>query len=93
MSCPEKNVGILESNSFNMKNLDKLDKDLRSMVARREVLGPCYRLFYQKPLHLVRGNGARLFDADGTEYLDMYNNIPSIGHSNPVITEAVTQQL
>lgn len=91
MSCPEKNVGILESNSFDTNNLDKLDKDLRSMVARREVLGPCYRLFYQKPLHLVRGNGTRLFDADGTEYLDMYNNIPSIGHSNPVITEAVTQ--
>lgn len=45
MSCPEKNVGILESNSFNMNNLDKLDEGLRSMVARREVLGPCYRLF------------------------------------------------
>lgn len=93
MSWSEKNVGILESNSFNMNNLDKLDEDLRSIVARREVLGPCYRLFYQKPLHLVRGYGTRLFDADGTEYLDMYNNIPSIGHSNPVITEAVTQQL
>jgi 4-aminobutyrate aminotransferase-like enzyme len=89
----EENVGILESNSFNRKNIDKLDADLRQLVERRDALGPCYRLFYQEPLHLVRGCGTRLFDANGVEYLDMYNNIPSIGHSNPVITEAVTRQL
>lgn len=89
----EENVGILESNSFNMDDVGKLDPELGSLVRRREALGPCYRLFYQKPLHLVRGKGCRLFDADGTEYLDMYNNIPSIGHSNPVVTEAVTRQL
>lgn len=93
MSQSEENVGILESNSFNINNLDSLDDDLRPLVARRKVLGPCYRLFYQKPLHLVRGKGTRLFDVDETEYLDMYNNIPSIGHSNPVITKAVTKQL
>lgn len=93
MSQSEENVGILESNSFNVNNLDSLDDDLRPLVARRKVLGPCYRLFYQKPLHLVKGKGTRLFDVDETEYLDMYNNIPSIGHSNPVITEAVTKQL
>lgn len=90
---PQENVGILESNSFSMSNLPSLTGELHDLVARREVLGPCYRLFYQKPLHLVRGEGTRLFDADGTEYLDMYNNIPSIGHSNPVVTEAVTAQL
>lgn len=89
----EENVGILESNSFSMDNLDTLKGDLHDLVARREVLGPCYRLFYQKPLHLVEGHGTRLFDADGTEYLDMYNNIPSMGHSNPAVTEAVTKQL
>lgn len=89
----KENVGILESNSFNMANLDALSGELQSLVARREALGPCYRLFYQKPLHLIRGKGTRLFDADGTEYLDMYNNIPSMGHSNPYVTEAVTEQL
>ena len=70
-----------------------MDGELKGLVARREVLGPCYRLFYQRPLHLVRGRGTRLFDADGVEYLDMYNNIPSMGHSNPAVTEAVTRQL
>lgn len=89
----KENVGILDSNSFDMHNLSQLEGETKQLVARRTVLGPCYRLFYQKPLHLVKGKGTRLFDADGTEYLDMYNNIPSIGHSNPVITEAVTKQL
>lgn len=93
MSQQSEDVGILESNSFDVANLDSLKGDLHDLVARRKVLGPCYRLFYQKPLHLVRGVGTRLFDADGVEYLDMYNNIPSIGHSNSVITEAVTKQL
>lgn len=93
MGCKSEDVGILESNSFNVANIDSLEGDLKSLVERRAVLGPCYRLFYQKPLHLVRGKGTRLFDADGTEYLDMYNNIPSMGHSNPAITEAVTGQL
>ena len=92
MSTSEE-CGIMESNSFNMDNLDTLDGELHDLVARRKVLGPCYRLFYQHPLHLVRGRGTRLFDADGTEYLDMYNNIPSMGHSNPAITEAVTRQM
>lgn len=86
-------VGILSSNSFNMDNLDTLTGDLHDLVARRKVLGPCYTLFYQKPLHLVRGRGCRLFDADGTEYLDMYNNIPSIGHANPQVNEAVYEQM
>lgn len=92
MSTSEE-CGIMESNSFNMDNLDTLGGELHDLVARRKVLGPCYRLFYQHPLHLVRGRGTRLFDADGTEYLDMYNNIPSMGHSNPAITEAVTRQM
>lgn len=93
MSSRKENVGILESNSFDMSKLDALHGELHDLVARREVLGPCYRLFYQEPLHLVKGRGTRLFDADGIEYLDMYNNIPSMGHSNPAITEAVTKQL
>lgn len=93
MAQNTEDVGIMNSNSFDVANIDSLEGNLRSLVERREVLGPCYRLFYQKPLHLVKGVGTRLFDADGTEYLDMYNNIPSMGHSNPKITEAVTNQL
>lgn len=87
------NIGGFDLNSFSNSNMDALPGELKTLVERRKVLGPCYHLFYQVPLHLVRGKGTRLFDADGVEYLDMDNNIPSIGHSNPVVTEAVTKQL
>ncbi|PAU69785.1 4-aminobutyrate aminotransferase [Bifidobacterium italicum] len=56
------------------------------------MLGPAYRLFYRNPVHLVRGRGARLWDADGTEYLDVYNNVASVGHANPRVVDAMTRQ-
>ncbi len=84
---------IMDSNSFKPEDLDGLDERTRALVERRAVLGPSYRLFYHRPLNLVRGEGTRLFDADGVEYLDAYNNIPSLGHSHPAVQEAVSRQL
>ena len=37
---------------------------------RRRALAPAYELFYDEPIHLVRGEGVWLFDADGRRYLD-----------------------
>jgi 4-aminobutyrate aminotransferase-like enzyme len=63
------------------------------MLARRErLLGPAYRLFYDEPLHLVRGEGTWLFDAAGRRYLDMYNNVPHVGHCHPRVVEAICTQ-
>ncbi len=77
IDCKSEDVGILESNSFNVANIDSLEGDLKSLVERRAVLGPCYRLFYQKPLHLVRGKGTRVLSMPTVaEYLDMYNDVP-----------------
>ena len=61
--------------------------------ARQRVLGPAYRLFYDKPVHLVRGQGTRLYDADGQSYLDAYNNVASVGHCHPHVIDSVTRQL
>ena len=64
------------------------------LIAWRDAaLGGAYRLFYQRPVEFVRGEGVYLYDADGNAYLDAYNNVPSVGHSHPRITEAVTRQL
>lgn len=72
----------------------KLSPADRKLVERRErVLGKPYRLFYHKPIHPVRAEGAHLFDADGHDYLDAYNNVPAVGHSNPQVQAAVAQQL
>lgn len=84
---------IMDSNSFKPEYLEELDDHTRSLVERRAVLGPSYRLFYHHPINLVRGKGTKLYDADGAEYLDVYNNIPSLGHSHPAVQEAVSKQL
>ncbi|GAA4013413.1 aspartate aminotransferase family protein [Streptomyces plumbiresistens] len=63
------------------------------LAARRDrVLSASYRLFYSDPVHLVRGEGVWLYDADNRRYLDAYNNVPSVGHGNPRVVEAMTQQ-
>ncbi len=59
---------------------------------RRRVLGPAYRLFYSEPVHLVRGEGVHLFDADGNDYLDVYNNVPCVGHCHPRVVAALSEQ-
>lgn len=68
-------------------------RDETSLLERRaRVLGPAYRLFYDRPLHLVRGQGARVWDAEGREYLDAYNNVPSVGHCHPRVVAALSGQ-
>ncbi len=59
---------------------------------RYRVLGRGSPLFYDKPLHLVRGEGVWLFDADGRRYLDAYNNVPHVGHCHPRVVEAIARQ-
>ena len=55
-------------------------------------MGPAYRLFYDEPVHLERGEGVYLFDRDGRRYLDCYNNVASVGHCHPRVVEALTRQ-
>lgn len=70
-----------------------LDASTRDLVDRREaVLSPGYRLFYANPVEFVRGAGTKLYTRDGTEYLDVYNNVPSVGHSHPRVTAAIAHQ-
>lgn len=65
----------------------------QALVERRaRVLGPAYRLFYDTPLHPVRGEGVWLYDADGKRYLDAYNNVASVGHCHPHVVEAIARQ-
>lgn len=59
----------------------------------RRLLGPAYRLFYDDPIHLVKGKGVWLYDIDGRKYLDMYNNVPHVGHCHPYVVDAVYQQM
>ena len=46
-------------------------------------------------LALVRGRGARVWDADGKEYVDLLGGIAvnALGHAHPALVDAVTTQL
>lgn len=62
------------------------------LAKRTELLGGSYRLFYERPVHFVRGEGVWLYDADGLPYLDTYNNVASVGHCHPHVVAAIAQQ-
>lgn len=63
------------------------------LAQRREaVLGPNVPTFYDDPVHLVRGEGVWVWDADGRKYLDCYNNVPHVGHCHPHVVDAITRQ-
>ncbi|MRN79923.1 aminotransferase class III-fold pyridoxal phosphate-dependent enzyme, partial [Brucella sp. 10RB9210] len=65
----------------------------QELIARRErLLGRNMSLFYQDPVHLVKGEGVWLWDADGRKYLDCYNNVPHVGHCHPRVVEAICRQ-
>jgi acetylornithine/succinyldiaminopimelate/putrescine aminotransferase len=46
------------------------------------------------PLALVRGLGSRVWDADGTEYVDLTAGwgVTCLGHCHPLLVEAITEQ-
>jgi 4-aminobutyrate aminotransferase-like enzyme len=81
------------ANAFSTDDFARLSEEEQALIARRErVLGPAYRLFYERPIHFVRGEGVWLYDADGQAYLDAYNNVASVGHGNRKVLEAIGAQ-
>ena len=81
-------------NAFDAARGGDLPPETAELIRRRDrALGPGYRLFYDHPVSFARGAGAYLYDPEGNAYLDAYNNVPSVGHSHPHVTEAVTRQL
>ena len=59
---------------------------------RARLMGPNVPTFYRQPVHLVRGQGVWVWDADGKQYLDCYNNVPHVGHCHPRVVQAICDQ-
>ena len=67
--------------------------ETRALLDRRaRLLGPNVPTFYDDPVHLVKGAGVWLWDAEGRRYLDCYNNVPHVGHCHPKVVEAICTQ-
>src|ERR1700761_4046316 len=81
-------------NGFDPSDTSLLSDSQRLQVDRRAtLLGPAYRLFYRRPVEVCRGSGVFLYDREGNEYLDAYNNVASIGHAHPRVVDAVSKQM
>ncbi|HVX78968.1 MAG TPA: aspartate aminotransferase family protein [Bradyrhizobium sp.] len=85
---------ILALNAFDRDRLEALDRDLRRAVDRRmRLFGSGSVLFYEQPLRMERAEGVWMYDIEGRRYLDLYNNVPSVGHSHPRVVEAIRRQV
>jgi 4-aminobutyrate aminotransferase-like enzyme/Ser/Thr protein kinase RdoA (MazF antagonist) len=82
--CPDPNV---------LLKLAALSADHHALVQGRPHIGPSVKTSYRVPLEISRGWKQYLFDSRGRRYLDGYNNVPHVGHSHPVVAEAVAAQM
>ena len=64
-----------------------------TLATRRALLGKNLSISYQRPLKIVRGWMQHLYDDTGRAYLDVYNNVPLVGHSHPRVVKAAQAQL
>ena len=81
-------------NSFDPSQINQLSDRARKFVDRRaHLLGPAYRLFYSNPVEFTRATDVFMYDTDGNEYLDAYNNVVSVGHGHPHVIEAIAEQM
>lgn len=81
------------ANGFNPVDVANVRSADRVHIERRQrLLGPAYRLFYREPVTFTRGKGVYLYDREGNEYLDAYNNVASLGHGHHRVVEAIHRQ-
>ena len=65
------------------------------LVARHKAALPEWiALYYERPMELVRGEGFRVWDSEGNEYLDFFGGIVTTisGHAVPEVVEAIREQ-
>jgi 4-aminobutyrate aminotransferase-like enzyme/Ser/Thr protein kinase RdoA (MazF antagonist) len=88
--CPDPNWLLGIANTQMQK---KTATAAETLTARRAVLGRNLSVSYQQPLKIVRGWMQYLYDETGRAFLDVYNNVPLVGHSHPRVVRAAQEQL
>jgi 4-aminobutyrate aminotransferase-like enzyme len=89
-------TGTIDLNMVNAYIPGRADvgPETAATIGRRDrLLGPAYRLMYERPLHIVKGEGAWLIDGSGRRFLDIYNNVTSLGHCHPRVVDAICRQV
>jgi 4-aminobutyrate aminotransferase-like enzyme/Ser/Thr protein kinase RdoA (MazF antagonist) len=60
---------------------------------RRRLIGRNVSVAYHDPIKVSRGWMQYLFDDQGRQYLDGYNNVPHVGHAHPHVVQAAARAL
>ncbi len=85
--CPPR-IGSQTESSPNHERLAP-----QAIIQKRERnLSKALSLSYENPLHIVRGQGQFLYDAQGVAHLDCVNNVCHVGHSHPRVVAALAGQ-
>ena len=87
--CPDSNLILrIPESLFPEPKMTRED----ILELRTKYIGRPLGVSYRKPLSIVRGFMQYLYDENGREYLDIRNNVPHVGHSNPRIVKVLSQQ-
>ena len=74
-----------------------LDRALRTIPLGTQTFSKSHTQYPRgvSPFFVERGEGSRIWDVDGNEYIDFSNSLAAVtlGYSDPDVTEAVTRQL
>ena len=87
--CPNPNLIFKEEFPISEKDVNQFD----IVKFRENHLGKGLSLSYDKPLHIVRGEGVYLIDIEGRKYLDTVNNVNHVGHQHAKVVEAGQRQM
>lgn len=68
-------------------------EDDDTLALRERVLADVQEHYYARPPRIERGWREFLADVDGRVYLDMVNNVASVGHAHPRVVEAANRQM
>jgi 4-aminobutyrate aminotransferase-like enzyme/Ser/Thr protein kinase RdoA (MazF antagonist) len=87
--CPDPNLILgLDANRLAVPELN-----VEAHVKERKTrLGRNLSISYRRPIVMARGYMQYMFDDNGQRHLDMYNNVPHVGHNHPHVVEAARRQ-
>jgi 4-aminobutyrate aminotransferase-like enzyme len=65
----------------------------KTLFDRQRLLGANLSVAYDEPVKIVRGEMQYLYDDEGRQYLDAYNNVAHVGHCHPQVVRAGQTQM
>jgi 4-aminobutyrate aminotransferase-like enzyme/Ser/Thr protein kinase RdoA (MazF antagonist) len=87
--CPDPNLILgLDANRLAFPELD-INAQVKERKSR---LGRNLSISYRHPISMARAYMQYMFDSLGQRYLDMYNNVPHVGHNHPHVVKAAQKQ-